>query len=135
MLMRMIPTKVHAMMDYLVGVLLIAAPWIFQYADESSAAKWISIVAGVAVIGMSAVTDYEGGVVAHLVPMRTHLMTDALLGIFLAISPWLFGFGDQGANAWVPFVVIGLGEIASAATTDPEPAQRRTSRREAHRTA
>jgi hypothetical protein len=123
------------MMDYLVGVLLIAAPWIFQYADESSAAKWISIVAGVAMIGMSAVTDYEGGFVARLVPMKTHLMTDAVLGIFLAISPWLFGFADQGANAWAPFVLIGLGEIAAAATTDPDPAQGRASRRQAHHTA
>jgi hypothetical protein len=135
MLMRMIPTKAHAMMDYVVGVLLIAAPWIFQYSDESSAAKWISIVAGLAIIGMSAITDYEGGFVARLVPMRTHLMSDAVLGVFLAISPWLFGFGDRGANAWAPFVVIGLGEIAAAATTDPVPAEHGAGRRQAHRTA
>ena len=38
-MMRMIPTRMHALMDYTVGVLLIAAPWIFQFADESNAAK------------------------------------------------------------------------------------------------
>jgi hypothetical protein len=131
MLMRMIPTRMHAIMDYTVGVLLIAAPWIFQYADESSAAKWISIIVGVAMIGLSAITDYEGGLMARMIPMRMHLMTDAVVGIFLAISPWLFGFADQGANAWLPFVVIGLGEIAAAATTDPEP-HRGTATRHAH---
>src|SRR4051812_29783255 len=103
MLMRMIPTKMHAAMDYVVGIVLIASPWIFGFADESSAAKWIAIIAGVAMIGMSAMTDYEGGFVSRAIPMRMHLMTDAVLGIFLAICPWLFGFADQGTNAWLPF--------------------------------
>ena len=37
-MMRLIPTKMHAAMDYLVGIVLIAAPWIFSFNDESSAA-------------------------------------------------------------------------------------------------
>jgi hypothetical protein len=130
--MRMIPTSVHAAMDYTVGILLIAAPWIFSFADESSAAKWISILAGVAMIGMSTLTDYEGGFLGRLIPMRTHLATDGVLGLFLAVSPWLFGFADQGANAWAPFVAIGLGEIASALMTEPVPHDRGARRGTAH---
>src|SRR3954447_632285 len=99
----MIPTRMHAMLDYLVGILLIAAPWLFGFADETSAGKWISIIAGVAMLGMSAMTDYEGGFVAHAIPMSMHLAVDAVLGIFLAVSPWLFGFADDGLNAWLPF--------------------------------
>jgi hypothetical protein len=125
MLMRAVPTSLHAGLDYIVGVILIASPWIFGFADDSSAAKWIAVIAGLAMLGMSAITDYEGGVLARAIPMRGHLMTDAVLGLFLAICPWLFGFGDEGANAWLPFVIIGLGEIGIAAITDPEP---RTSR-------
>jgi SPW repeat len=125
MLTRMIPTQVHAAMDYTVGLLLIAAPWVFGFADESTTATWISVLAGVAIIGLSAMTDYEGGFLSRVIPMRGHLATDALLGIVLAASPWLFGFADQGTNAWLPFVVIGLGEILAAATTDPEPEPRR----------
>jgi SPW repeat len=128
MLMRVIPTSLHAGLDYAVGVILIASPWIFGFADESSAAKWVAVIAGLAMLGMSMVTDYEGGVLAHAIPMRVHLMTDAVLGIFLAISPWLFGFADQGANAWLPFVIIGLGEIGAAAMTDPEPRTHRSRR-------
>jgi hypothetical protein len=131
MLMRMISTRTHAAMDYTVAVLLIAAPWIFGFADESSTAKWISIAVGVAMIGMSAMTNYEGGLLARLIPMRMHLMTDAVVGIFLAVSPWLFGFADHGANAWLPFLAIGIGEIGASATTDPEPAQRTARRRHA----
>ena len=131
--MRMIPTRVHAMMDYTVGILLIAAPWIFRFASESNAAKWISVIAGVAMIGMSAMTNYEGGFLTRAIPMRMHLMTDALLGIFLAVSPWLFGFADQGANAWLPFVAIGIAEIGAAAMTSPEPDTARARGRQAHR--
>jgi hypothetical protein len=124
MLARMIPTKLHAGMDYAVGLLLIASPWLFGFADESTAATWIAVLAGVAMLGLSMITDYEGGLLARLTPMRTHLMADAGLGLLLAVSPWLFGFADEGTNAWLPFLAIGLGEIAAAATTDPEPEER-----------
>jgi hypothetical protein len=124
MLAKLIPTKTHAGMDYAVGLLLIASPWLFSFADESTAATWIAALAGVAMLGLSMITDYEGGLLARLIPMRTHLIADAGLGLLLAVSPWLFGFADEGMNAWLPFLAIGLGEIASAATTDPEPGQR-----------
>jgi len=129
MLARMIPTKTHAGMDYAVGLLLIASPWLFGFADESTSATWIAVLAGVAMLGLSMITDYEGGLLTRLVPMRMHLMTDAGLGLLLAVSPWLFGFADEGTNAWLPFLAIGLGEIASAAITDPEPAKRSRRRR------
>jgi hypothetical protein len=126
MLMALIPSRMHALLDYAVGVVLIAAPWIFQFADESTTATWISIVAGIGLIGMSALTAYEGGFIAHVIPLRIHLVADALLGIVLAVSPWLFGFADDGANAWAPFLVIGLGELGAAAVSSPEPGQQRT---------
>lgn len=128
MLAKLIPTKTHAGMDYAVGLLLIASPWLFGFADESTAATWVAVLAGIAILGLSAITDYEGGLLARLIPMRTHLLADAGLGLLLAVSPWLFGFADEGTNAWLPFLAIGLGEIASAATTDPEPRKRRRRR-------
>lgn len=134
MLARIIPTKVHAALDYAVGILLIASPWLFGFADESTAATWIAVLAGIAMLGMSTITNYEGGFLAHAITMRLHLITDAALGVFLAVSPWLFGFADQGANAWAPFLIIGLGEIGSAAMTNPFPGDRSLRSREAART-
>jgi hypothetical protein len=134
-LTRLIPTRVHAALDYVVGVLLIAAPWIFGFADESGAATWISVLGGIAILGMSAVTNYEGGFISHAIAMRTHLAADVVLGVVLAASPWVFGFADEGANAWLPFLIIGLIEVGTAAMTNPFPADRSLRSREAARTA
>jgi len=130
----MIPTRVHAMADYATAVLLIIAPWLFGFSDESTAATWISVLAGIAMLGMSAMTNYEGGFLARAITMRMHLMTDAVMGAFLVVSPWLFGFAEQGANAWLPFVAIGLFELFAAATTNPYSADPRIRGREAART-
>jgi hypothetical protein len=47
--MRFIPTRLHAPLDYIVGVALIAAPWIFQF-SEHTAATVIPIVLGIGLI-------------------------------------------------------------------------------------
>lgn len=31
--MRIIPTRTHGVIDYVTGVLLVAAPWLFGFAD------------------------------------------------------------------------------------------------------
>src|SRR5262249_59569310 len=59
--MRFIPTKLHAPLDYIVGAVLIAGPWTFQYSD-SGAATAISIVLGIGLIAYSLFTNYELGV-------------------------------------------------------------------------
>jgi hypothetical protein len=74
------------------GLLLIVAPWLFGFSDTGAAA-WIPIILGVGLLGVSLVTRYELSV-AKVIPMPTHLALDGALGIFLLISPWLFGFAE-----------------------------------------
>ena len=113
--MRFIPTRLHAPLDYIVGVALIAAPWIFQFSDVT-AATVLSVVLGVGLIVYSLLTDYELGV-WRTFPMSIHNLFDIAAGALLAASPWLFGFADEGANAWAPFVVVGLAAIFLGLTT------------------
>jgi hypothetical protein len=113
--MRFIPTKFHAPLDYIVGAALIAAPWIFQFSD-TTAATVVSIVLGIGLIGYSLFTDYELGV-WKVAPMAAHNLIDIVAGAFLAVSPWLFGFADEGANVWVPLVVVGLAAVFLGLTT------------------
>jgi hypothetical protein len=113
--MRFIPTRYHAPLDYIVGAVLIAAPWIFQFSDIGAATA-VSIVLGVGLIAYSLFTNYELGV-WKVAPMAVHNLIDIVAGALLAASPWLFGFADEGANAWAPFVVIGVAAIFLGLTT------------------
>jgi uncharacterized membrane protein HdeD (DUF308 family) len=113
--MRFIPTKFHAPLDYIVGVVLIAAPWIFQFSDVT-AATVVPIVLGIGLIAYSLFTDYELGV-WKVAPMAVHNLFDIGAGAFLAASPWIFGFADESANVWVPHVVVGLAAVFLGLTT------------------
>jgi hypothetical protein len=107
--MRFIPTKFHAPLDYIVGVALIAAPWVFQFSDHT-AATIIPIVLGIGLTAYSLFTDYELGI-WKVAPMAVHNLIDIAAGALLAASPWLFGFADNSANVWVPHLVVGLAAI------------------------
>lgn len=116
--MRFIPTKVHGYLDYMMGVLLIAASWLFDFA-KGGAETWIPVALGAGAIIYSLITDYELGV-TNGISMRTHLMLDLMSGILLAVSPWLFGFADY---VYGPHVILGLLEIGAALMTKRQPAR------------
>ena len=113
--MRFIPTKFHAPLDYIVGVALIAAPWIFQFSDHT-AATVVPIVLGIGLIVYSLFTNYELGL-WKVAPVAVHNLIDIAAGALLAASPWLFGFADDSANVWLPHVVVGLAAIFLGLTT------------------
>jgi len=113
--MRFIPTRYHAPIDYIAGVALIAAPWIFQFSDHT-AATVVPIVLGIGLIAYSLVTNYELGV-WKIAPMAVHNLIDVVAGTLLAASPWIFGFADESANVWVPHVVVGLAAVFLGLTT------------------
>lgn len=123
--MRFIPTYVHGVMDYGLGLLLIAAPWIFQFADNGPE-TWIPVILGAGVIAYSLFTDYELGAV-HALSMPVHLGLDAAGGLLLAASPWLFGFADE---VWIPHLALGIVEIGAALMTQTHP---RYAERPSHR--
>lgn len=113
--MRFIPTRYHAPLDYIVGALLIAAPWIFQFSDHSGPTV-VSIVLGGGLIAYSLITDYELGI-WKIAPMAVHNLIDIVAGAFLAASPWIFDFADDGAKVWVPFLVVGVAAVLLGLTT------------------
>ncbi len=116
MVARLIPTRVHGVLDYAMGLLLVVSPWLFGFSD-TDAATWIAILVGAAVVLASLVTDYELSL-AKIIPMRAHLGLDILSGVFLAVSPWLFGFADEH---WWFFLFAGIAEIGAGILTDPDP--------------
>jgi SPW repeat len=117
--MRVFPTRVHGVVDYAMGLLLIVARWLFGFAAWG-AETWVPAILGIGAIGYSFFTDYDLGLIRAL-PMRTHLVLDAGLGVFLAASPWIFGFADL---VYLPQLILGLVAITAALTTRTTPDDR-----------
>ncbi|HEU0052161.1 MAG TPA: SPW repeat protein [Longimicrobium sp.] len=115
-----LPTRVHGMLDYALGVLLIAAPWLLRFA-AGGAETWVPVGVGAALLVWSLCTDYELGAAKRL-QMAAHLWLDAIGGVFLAVSPWLLGFDG---DVWLPHVVVGALMVLAAAVTDTIPAYER----------
>ena len=115
--MRVIPTRVHGIIDYLMGVVLIIAPWVLDFADDGPE-QWIPVILGAGTIVYSLLTNYELGV-AKVIPMSTHLIIDLAAGVLLAASPWLFGFSDE---VYWPHLILGILEIGAALMTQTRPA-------------
>jgi len=114
--MKPIPTKVHGLLDYTTGALFIASPWLLGFA-RNDAARRVAVGTGVAVLGLSTLTDYEVGL-AKRIPMATHLTVDTINGILVAASPWLLGFAKR--ISW-PHVTFGLLELGAGLLTQRKP--------------
>lgn len=128
--MKFISTYVHGMLDYGLGILLLGSPWIFAFAGSdtdpttvpgANPQSVIPILLGIGLVTYSLFTDYELGAVRRL-PMVAHLWIDALSGVFLAASPWLFGFAEE---VYLPHVLLGVVEIGSALFTATSPPNRK----------
>ncbi|RYY59180.1 MAG: hypothetical protein EOO05_14095 [Chitinophagaceae bacterium] len=104
--MRIIPSSIHGVLDFVVSIFVIASPWLLGFHDNS-AQTWVPVTLGIATIFYSLFTRYELGAV-RVIDMRTHLTLDFLSAVVLLTSPWLFGF-DQ--RVYIPHVVIGITEL------------------------
>lgn len=121
--MKLISTKAHGYLDYIMGVLLIGAPWIFGFARDG-AETWVPVILGAGTIVYSLLTDYELGI-ARVISMRTHLLLDMVGGLLLAVSPWLFGFAE---HIWQPHLILGILEVGAVLMTKRVPGTERNVR-------
>jgi hypothetical protein len=118
--MRIIPTFVHGIADYVLGVVLLVLPNLFGFADLGGPAVWIPRILGIVDLLQSFATNYELGVL-KILPMKVHLANDYVVSLFFAASPWLFGFSHRPANVWVPSLVIGVLVFVVSLMTRTEP--------------
>ena len=120
--MKVIPTKVHGVLDYVVSIVLITSPWLFDFAN-GKAETLVPVLLGVSSIAYSLFTDYELSV-SRSISMRSHLTLDFISGLFLTVSPWLLGFHSV---VYAPHVIFGLLEMSVVLLSDPGPSHKRDS--------
>ncbi|GAC1321521.1 MAG: hypothetical protein NVSMB22_07220 [Chloroflexota bacterium] len=115
-MMRIIPTRVHGVLDYVGAITLLTLPRILGW--DTRVTKLLTGAAGAGVIA-SLCTRYELGV-AGVLTMKSHLALDAINGGALCAAALVWR--DQ-EEAGVVGALYGLGvfEIAAALLTETEP--------------
>lgn len=123
---RVIPTKVHGVLDLVTSPALIAAPTALRL-NGTRASALAPRVLGTAAAAYSPLTDYELGV-KRVLPVRAHLALDALGGMALAAAPWITGAARKGKRHWLPHAILGGNELVLALTTRPAAPRRSRAR-------
>jgi hypothetical protein len=102
-----IPVSVHGIIEYVAGVLFVAAPFLLSFDD--GAAKALSIIIGVVVLAIAASTDGPTSLV-NQIPRSAHVALDYVLAVLLIALPFLAGFSDEAAPT-VFFIVLGVAHL------------------------
>jgi hypothetical protein len=115
-----IAASLHGIIEYLAGILFVAAPFIFGYVDGW--AVGVSIAVGVALLVLTAASALPTGLVRQI-PVSVHLALDFIVAAFLIAAPFLFGFDWESAPLAV-FLVAGVAHLLITIATRfraPEP--------------
>jgi hypothetical protein len=114
--MQFISTKAHTVIGLVVGALLIVAPYLLGFSDNT-AATVVPMIIGAFIILNELITTSPLSLV-KLIPMKMHIILDVVTGLVLAISPWLFGFFSvENPIQWVPHLVVGIMVMGYALLT------------------
>ena len=94
---RFITKDIHALLDYPVALMLMAAPFVLGLGDSAPAAKWLAVGTGVAALLLTLLTDHKLGVL-RVLPYWLHVAVDGMVGLTFLFAPFVFGF--EGLDAW-----------------------------------
>jgi hypothetical protein len=107
----LIPRPLHAALDYIWGILCTFAPEIAGF-EDNQAANVYHKARGISMIGTSAATRYELGLI-KLIPFNVHLLLDLLGALFGLAAPWIMGFDkdEKARNSALAFSIFELGAV------------------------
>ena len=101
--MKLISTRVHGTLDYVVAVAFALAPAILGL---TGIAAWLAYTLAVVHLLITLATDFDRGV-AHLLPVRWHGWIELVVSLALLVGPWLLGVSDD-ATARTFYIAAGL---------------------------
>jgi hypothetical protein len=121
-----VPAFVHGVLEYLIGALFIAAPFLFNFTVDGATA--VSIVGGVLLIVLAASSAMTTGLIKSI-PVHAHVVLDYLLAGLMIACPFIFGFSGDG-TATPFFIVFGVLYLLMTIATRFIREERRPRRRE-----
>lgn len=95
--MKFVTKQIHAYLDYPVAIALIGLPFLLGLGSSNPLAFQLSVITGVAALILTILTDHQLGVI-QVIPYKTHLLVDFLVGVVFALAPFLFSF--EGLDAY-----------------------------------
>jgi hypothetical protein len=112
----MVSLRVHNVLDYVIGAILIACPFLFGFSDID-AARRLFLTLGFGLIGYSLLTNYTYSLL-KLIPVAVHMVFDVLAGMTLILGSYLFGYRDllTGGQTALHYL-LGLGAILLVSVT------------------
>ena len=113
-----ISTKAHAIIDYVTIGKLLMLPRILGFSERLTNA--ITTVA-LGKLAYTLLTRHEGGVV-KLLPVKAHLVMDAVGGAGLAALPWMLD-EDDDATAKVVCTALGAFDVLASTMTQTRSPQ------------
>lgn len=93
--MGLITKNTHALINYAIGLLLTFSPWLFDF-DAGGIATCLPWLSGLIIIFYTLIGDHKFGTVGGL-SFKLTIIIDAVIGLVIAVSPWLFGFADYAS--------------------------------------
>ncbi len=105
---RFITKSIHAYLDYPVAFGLMAMPFLFGLGEGNALALWLSVVTGIAALGLTVFTDHHLGIF-RVLPYALHLAVDGAVGVVFVITPLALGF--SGIEYWY-YMALGLTVLA-----------------------
>ena len=94
---RFITRQIHAYLDYPVAISLMGMPFVLGLGATNPAAKWLSVVTGVAALVLTVLTDHETGLI-RVLPYWFHVAVDRLVGLTFVVAPLVLGFKGLDAG-------------------------------------
>ncbi len=92
--------SVASALNVLAGIWLIVSPWIYTVASAQNGGVWNSVIVGI-VITFFAASRFLGSY------DRTLSWLNALLGLWMIVSPWVYGYSGASGFTWNS-VIVGI---------------------------
>ncbi|QBI18745.1 hypothetical protein ER308_03730 [Egibacter rhizosphaerae] len=109
----LIPWPLHQGLVYLAGVFAVLVPFVFDLIDGVTLPLFVAT--GVVYLAVGVLSRGPAGV-AQVLPAPVHAGLVYLLGFFLVIAPFAFGFSDD-EQALLIAVLLGLGTLVVSLLT------------------
>lgn len=120
---RLLPWSVHGTLEYLAGIFVILAPFIFGFRDDIAFPVFVGV--GVAIVVLGLLSSQPTGV-TQLLPPTVHSGIDYILAVFLIIAPLVLNFDTVPETI---FILLGVAHlVVSLLTRYPTEAESRVDR-------